>query len=597
MSYIDAIWDKKYDKILVAERTPVGKRNLVSYPAKYVLYYPDRKGMHTSIFGDPLIQVQRPTYKDFQREVKSLSNKKLFESDINPVFRCLEENYIGNDAPNANVAFFDIETDMQPFAAPSQSKVKIQTRYANRIEDSEITVFQLSQRVNESDTLVWNRPTKQWVSIPGCKYLEPGPGYAKPEDPFMPITAIAVYLQWMETMVCLALPPAHLSMAEATEMVKDFPNTILFDNEEELLRTFVELVDDADILSGWNSEGFDIPYTINRITRLLGREYTRKLCLWGHLPKQREYEKFGKKSVTYDLVGRVHLDSLELYRKYNYEERHSYRLDAIGELEVGEKKTVYEGTLDQLYNNDFRKFIEYNRQDCTLLDKLDKKLRFISLANGIAHENTVLLQTTMGAVAVTEQAIINQAHKLGLIVPNRVRHEEGSTQAAGAYVAHPRKGLWDWVGSLDINSLYPSVIRALNMGPETIVGQLRQTYTDAFIANKIANGSSFAAAWEGKFGADEYELVMNQDIARPIHLDWENGSSDVLTGAQIYELIFNSNQPWILSANGTIFTVEREGVIPGLLKQWYAERKRLQRIMTGYIDLNRGIEIPERLKA
>ena len=151
------------------------------------------------------------------------------------------------------------------------------------------------------------------------------------------------------------------------------------------------MIEDSDIITGWNSEGYDIPYTVNRVSRVLSKDDTRRFCLWKQLPKKREYEKYGKSAETYDLVGRVHLDSLELYRKYTYEERHTYRLDAIGELEVGEKKTVYEGTLDQLYNNDFRTFIEYNRQDVALLDKLDKKLRFIDLSNSIAHENTVLL--------------------------------------------------------------------------------------------------------------------------------------------------------------------------------------------------------------
>jgi DNA polymerase elongation subunit (family B) len=162
-------------------------------------------------------------------------------------------------------------------------------------------------------------------------------------------------------------------------------------------------------------------------------------------------------------------------------------------MEVGESKTVYEGTLDQLYNNDFRKFIEYNRQDTALLNKLDKKLKFIDLANTIAHENTVLLQTTMGAVAVTEQAIVNEAHHRGMIVPSRPkRDEDANNQAAGAYVAYPKKGLHDWIGSMDINSLYPSVIRALNMGPETIVGQLRQDYTKEELAISIGKGNSFA---------------------------------------------------------------------------------------------------------
>jgi DNA polymerase elongation subunit (family B) len=532
MSYVDSIWDRDKDIIRVVERDPKKGRIFQDYPAKYVFYYPDNKGKYRSIYGDLLSKVSVKNYKEFQKEQRIHIGQKLFENDINPIFRCLEENYLGKDAPKLNVAFWDIEVD-----------------------------------------------------------FDPERGYASPEDAFMPITAIAVHLQWLDTLVCLAVPPKTLTMEQAQEQVKDFPNTILFETEYEMLDTFLNLIQDADVLSGWNSEGFDMPYTVNRIIKVLSKEDTRRLCLFDQFPKKREYEKYGKDAITYDLVGRVHLDSLELYRKYTYEERHTYRLDAIGEMEVGESKTQYEGTLDQLYNNDFKKFIEYNRQDCALLDKLDKKLKFIDLANTLAHECTVLLQTTMGAVAVTEQAIVNEAHHRGLIVPGRPKRDEDFTnQAAGAYVAYPKKGLHDWIGSMDINSLYPSAIRALNMGPETIVGQLRQDYTQREIDSKIAKGSSFAAAWEGKFGSNEYELVMSKDKATDITVDWEDGRVDVLSGAQIYELIFESNQPWMISANGTIFTHEKEGIIPGLLARWYAERKDMQKKLKAAIDSGNKVE-------
>ena len=344
--------------------------------------------------------------------------------------------------------------------------------------------------------------------------------------------------------------------------------------------------------SGWNSEGFDIPYTTNRVTKILSKEDTRRFCLFDQFPKRREYEKFGRDSVTYDYIGRVHLDYLELYRKYTYEERHSYRLDAIAEYELGKRKTQYEGTLDQLYNNDFKTFVEYNINDCKLLDDLDKKLKFMDLANTLAHECTVLLQTTMGAVAVTEQAIINECHRRGMQVPNRTKMDdrEDNDGAAGAYVAYPKEGIQDWIGSLDINSLYPSAIRALNMGPETIVGQLRQTQTDEFIAEQIAKGKSFAAAWEGMFGTLEYEAVMSQEIGTDITIDWENGDTDILSAAEVYRLIFESNQPWVISANGTIFTYEKEGIIPGLLKRWYAERKEMQAKLKDAIKAGNKIE-------
>jgi DNA polymerase elongation subunit (family B) len=538
MPYVDAMFDRDQDIIRVVERRD-GKRHYTEYPAKYTFYYKDPRGKYKSVYGDPLSRIVCKNTKDFRKEVAINKDKSLFESDINPLFQCLSENYLNQDAPKLNIAFWDIETD-----------------------------------------------------------FDPERGFAPVEDPFMPITAITVCLQWMDSaLITLAVPPKGLPMEEAEAMCKKRwgDEVILFPNdgegEKQMLLTFLDLIEDADVQSGWNSEGYDVPYTVNRMMRILSKDDTRRFCLWGQLPKKREYEKFGKTSETYDFVGRVHLDSLELYRKYTYEERHTYRLDAIGELEVGENKTVYEGTLDQLYNNDFETFIEYNRQDVALLDKLDKKLKFIDLSNELAHANTVLLQTTMGAVAVTEQAIINEAHHRGLQVPNRPKRDDENTQAAGAYVAFPKKGLHKWIGSMDLNSLYPSVIRALNMAPETIVGQIRPDITDARVHEDMTlKKKSFAGSWEGRFSTEEYEAVMDKRKDVALTIDWEDGRSDVLSGAEIYQLIFDSHMPWMLSANGTIFTTEFEGVIPGILKRWYAERKDLQKQLKKAKEAGNAIE-------
>lgn len=530
MNYVDAIWDKQKDLVHVVERDPVKGRIYNTYPAKYCLYFEDDKGKYRSIFGKRLEKVICKSFKDFKREQRIKSNYNLYESDITPISRCLEENYLNKEPPKLNVCFFDIEVD-----------------------------------------------------------FDPDRGYAPPEDAFMPINSISLYLQHLNGLITLAVPPKSLSIDQAIELVKDFPNTYIFETEKELLETFLNLIDDVDILSGWNSTGFDIPYTVHRVIKALGKDYTRKFCLWNYYPIKKEYEKYGKNSVTYTFVGRIHLDSLELYRKYTYEERPSFSLDAIAEYELGERKTEYEGTLDQLYNKDFKKFIEYNRQDVMLLNKLDKKLKFLDLANSIAHENTVLLPKVLGAVAVAEQAIINEAHYRGLIVPSRSYSNDNSSvddetdemdiedKAAGAYVAYPKKGLHDWIGSVDINSLYPSVIRALNMGPETIVGQLDPTKTEEYIKIQMReHNKKFAAAWEGIFGSFEYQSVMNKEIGTDITINWENKTSQTFSAAEVYQIIFENNKPWMLSANGTIFSYETEGVIPGLLKRWYVERKELQ---------------------
>jgi len=517
LSYVDALFDREHDRIHVVERKN-GERRYQEYPAQYVFYYDDPRGKFRSIYGNPVSRFSSRNNKEFRKELRIQSGKQIYESDINPVFRCFEENYKGQDAPKLHTAFFDIEVAFD------------------------------TER-----------------------------GFSPVHDPFNPITAISVYLDWLDQLVTLAVPPRGLSWETAQELVADFENTILFRDEAEMIKTFLDLIDDADVLSGWNSEGYDIPYTVNRTTRVLSKDDTRKFCLWGQLPKKRMFERFGAENETYDLIGRVHMDYMQLYRKYTYEERHSYSLDAIGEYELDERKTQFEGTLDQLYNQHFKKFIEYNRQDTALLAKLDKKLKFLDLASTLAHENTVLLQTTMGAVAVTEQAIINEAHERGMVVPNRKdRSDSEDTQAAGAYVAYPKKGIHEYIGSIDINSLYPSTIRALNMGPETIVGQLRPIATDRMIKERMESGQSFAAAWEGLFATLEYTAVMEQNRGMEITVDWANGEETMMSGAEIWSMIFDSNQPWVLSANGTIFTFESEAVIPGLLKRWYAERKQMQ---------------------
>ena len=522
MSYIDALYKKDEDKVYVVERNLKNERVFTEYDARYVFYYPDNKGKHRGMSGETLQRVVCNTQKEFIKEQRIRSNKTLYEQDINPVFRCLEENYLGKETPKLNTMFFDIEVD-----------------------------------------------------------FDPEKGYATTDDPFMPITAISCYMSWTDQLVTFAVPPKTITMGEAKMHVERFENTMLFEKEKDMLDAFLQLVEDADVISGWNSEGYDIPYTVGRIQKVLSSDDTRRLCFWGEKPRKRMFEKYGREQISYDLIGRVHLDLLELYRKYTYEERHSFRLDAIGEHELGEKKTVYEGSLDALYKNDFGLFIEYNRQDTALLAKLEKKLKFIELANEIAHQNTVLLQTTMGAVAVTEQAIVNEAHRRGMQVPGRKYRDKDAepVTAAGAYVATPQKGIHDWIGSIDINSLYPSVLRALNMGPETIVGQIRPVITSAEINRAKHAKKSFAAAWDNQFGSWEYQAVMNQEKGTEIIVDWADNTSVRMSAKQLYDVVFDGKNKWMLSANGTIFTYEHEAIIPGLLKRWYAERQEMQRKM------------------
>jgi len=221
MSYVDAWFDRENDIIKVVERNKKGEREFRDIPVKHTFYVKDGKGKFQSIYGDPVSRIICKNTKELRKEQAINSGKQLFESDINPIFVCLSEHYLNQDAPKLNVAFFDIEVD-----------------------------------------------------------FDPERGYASPDDAFMPITAIAVKLQWMDTMICLAIPPKTLTMEEAKVQVEEFPNTYLFDNEADMLDMFLDLIQDADILTGWNSEGFDIPYTVNRVTKVLSKEDTHSFCLF-----------------------------------------------------------------------------------------------------------------------------------------------------------------------------------------------------------------------------------------------------------------------------------------------------------------------------
>lgn len=537
--YVDAIHSQRKSIVRVVERLADGTRKLVDYPADYMFYYSHPSGSERSIYGDQCRKYHVNDANKFKRELRRYQTDtlpsghpkyKIFESDINPIFRCLANNYRGADTPKLNVAFFDIETAF-------------------------------------------------------CKER----GFAPPSDPFNPITAISMYLSQVDRCVALALKPDTYTWDDAKAICDSFPDTFLFDSEAELLQTFLAMIEDSDVLSGWNSTLYDIPYIVNRIVRVLGANHTRELCLWGEKPRAKTVPRFGKDHDSFALVGRVHLDYLELYQKHNPQQQQSYALDSIGEAEVNERKVAYEGTLDDLYNKDFPKFIDYSRQDVLLLKKIDDKKRFIELANQIAHVNFVLLQTTMGSVTLVEQAIINEMHEMGLVVPCRKEkiedefvpdeddedEENERAPVVGAYVAPPKKGIHRNVGCVDINSLYPSAIRALNISPETIVGQLRPTATKALIAERIAAGTKRAEAWDGVFHSLEFGYMEERSDIK-VTIDFDDGTVKEMTGEQLHDYIFNPKNKLCITANGTIFSTAKEGIIPALLDKWFTERQSMQ---------------------
>lgn len=557
--YVDAYHNRRQNKVYVSERcNKTRARTVIEYPIEYSFFYPDPKGTQTSIDGTPVSEFTTKNKKEFTTERDYYSSQgKIYQDDIKPEFRILEKHYKDAIEPVLNVLIIDIEADF-------------------------------------------------------CKVR----GYAPSDKPFNQITAISLYRCWDDITITLAIPPKTLTFAEANSLVSKFDNTILFDGdtaEKDMLTLFAELVDDSDVITGWNSTGYDIPYIINRMDLLWAADKPEdnpknKLCLFGEKPIKREYEKFKKISYTYDLVGRVHLDYLELYQKHNQQQLHSYTLDFVGNIEVGDSKVAYEKSLDHLYNNDFEKFIDYSRQDVKLLAKIHKKKKFIELANQVAHSNCVNLRTTMGSVALITQAIALFAHKRNQVIPGskaKLADEvlasmeteiEEKEPAIGAYVADPKTGISKWVGAIDINSLYPSVLRALMMSPETLYAQVRQTYTDAMIAEKQSRGMKPEEIWINEFACVEFMLVLNQtdDV---LIVDFDDGEYVEITAKELYNTIFAEGSDLVLSANATLFRKDKSGIIPAVLEEWYSDRKRMQAKEGAFYKVVDGISIPDDILA
>lgn len=571
--YIDAYMDRKRsgDVLHVAERKN-GKRILRELQPLYEYYVENVNGTHKTIYGTNAEKLEFSTSGELKRSIeKNVANGiRTFEGKFNVMFKTLAHHYMGTESPELNVLFFDIETDFHK------------------------------------------------------KF-----GYASPSNPFNRVTAISLYQSWTGKDYVLTLPPEDMPVYEAQAIVNQLndetndPNSlvILYTDEKEMFMEFFSLMEESDVLSGWNSEFFDIPYMINRTKILFNEAMTARWCLWNKKPIEREADNFGKLVQTFDLVGRVHLDYLALYKKHAGQVEQSYKLDYIAEKVTKENKVAYEGSLDKLYREDYITFLRYSKQDSILLKKIDAILDFISLHNRLAHKECVLIKTTMGSVALIDTSIINLAHTRGEVVFDKkeefeedpemgyYEYDEGeepeetlSAKAAGAWVQDPVLGLVEDLGCTDFNSLYPTVLRTLGMSTECILGQLRQDYTERYLEERIAEQRAkskskafepdWTAAWHGLFAAVEFTMVheKSQDI---ITVDLEDGSSFQATGEQIYDIVFNPESTIVLSANGTLFDKSKYGVIPDILTQWYSERKAQQKMVLDYKHMvTDGWEIP-----
>jgi DNA polymerase elongation subunit (family B) len=330
----------------------------------------------------------------------------------------------------------------------------------------------------------------------------------------------------------------------------------IFDNERNLLMAFLNYYQGVDptILTGWNIDFFDIPYLYNRIKRVCGEGHAKRLSRIG----QTFYSPYRQK---WSLGGVSILDYINLYKNYNYGLESSYTLNHIATKELGRGKIEYEGSLDDLFETDLEKFIEYNITDVELVVSMDEKLQFIELCRAICHAGFVPYEDYMFSSKYLEGACLAYLKKKGLVAPNKPKDRKEKMQALrdnneekfiGAYVKEPIVGKYDWIYDLDLTSLYPSIIMTLNISPETKIGKIKDWDAEEWVRG----------------GAESYTVVGN------------GGDNYDYTREELKEVIKDSNLG--VAANGVLYNQDKPGLIADILDTWFSQRVEFRKLESQY---------------
>jgi DNA polymerase elongation subunit (family B) len=259
-----------------------------------------------------------------------------------------------------------------------------------------------------------------------------------------------------------------------------------FNNEYDLLNDFINwwMENTPEVITGWNSKLYDIPYIVRRLDRVLGEKLMKRLSPWGLVTEQEIFVS-GRKQISYDVGGISQLDYLDLYKKFTYTNQESYRLDHIANVELGQKKLDHSefDTFKDFYTKGWQKFVEYNIIDVELVDRLEDKMKLIELALTMAYDAKVNYEDVFYQVRMWDTIIYNYLKERNIVIPPKERSDKDS-KYAGAYVKEPIPGKYDWVVSFDLNSLYPHLIMQYNISPETLLEEKHPNVTVDRILNR-----------------------------------------------------------------------------------------------------------------
>ena len=287
-------------------------------------------------------------------------------------------------------------------------------------------------------------------------------GFPDPEKAEEEMLSITIKNQSTKKIVVWGIGEYHTDREDVTY--------INCSNENELLASFMNFWTKhyPDVITGWNTEFFDIPFLVNRVTKVLGEDRAKEFSPWGNVSSRSVYSH-GRPQQVYHIQGVSNLDYLQIYRKFTYTAQESYRLDHIASVELGAKKNEnpYD-TFKDWYTKDYQSFIDYNIVDVELVDRLEDKMKLLELLFTMAYEAKVNYEDVFGQVKYWDVLIHNYLKKRKIVIPQK-SHTSKNDKYEGAYVKDPQVGQHKWVMSFDLNSLYPHLIMQYNMSPETLV--------------------------------------------------------------------------------------------------------------------------------
>jgi len=364
------------------------------------------------------------------------------------------------------------------------------------------------------------------------------------------VTSIAWYDKQVDEWAILILDPkSKLSRTKAKTK-----EIIPCATEEELLLKFLEKFReiDPDIIVGWNSDYFDIPYLYYRMCNVLGEDVARYLSPVGYV---RETPWF--KDQYIQIAGVESLDYMRLHKKFSWADEPSFKLDAIGEKYAGINKIEYDGNLDKLFEEDPLKFIQYNFRDVEILKVLDEKLEYLSLVKNLAHKGKHNYSEVYANTKTQDGAI--SAYLLGkkIIPPAKDRNPLSKKNYAGGYLFCPKAGIYNYVFDEDLTSLYPSIIMTVNIGKETMVGRI----IDADDRNN-------------RLGLND---LKSRDYAEELIVENTKRSRTKVNIGRLVRMIEENELS--ISANGVMFATNRESVLSTILKKWFDERVKYKNAM------------------